>query len=62
MSVKITKSNIEGKSMTTFFDKDKKPIKTVHSGASGYLDYTIAPHDEERRNKYMKSHNDKKLL
>ena len=32
-----------------FYESDKKQIKTVHFGATGYLDYTIAPHDEERR-------------
>ena len=60
MYVKITKSTVE--EMTAiFYDNDKKQIKTVHFGATGYLDYTIAPHDEERRKRYIKRHKDKNL-
>ncbi|MFM7980494.1 MAG: hypothetical protein ACKPKO_14365 [Candidatus Fonsibacter sp.] len=28
-------------------------MKTVHFGATGYPDYTIPPHDEERRKRYI---------
>ena len=45
----ITKTKLMGIKLTAiFYDKDKNPIKTVHFGASGFLDYTIAPHDEEQ--------------
>ena len=43
----------------TFFDNEQKQIKTFHFGATGYLAYTIAPRDEERR-KYSKRHKDKR--
>ena len=39
-----------------FYDKDRSPIKTVHFGATGYLNYTIALFDEDRRNRYIKIH------
>ena len=47
------------KMIAIFFDDDKNQVKTVHFGATGYLDYTIAPHDEERRKIYIKRHKDK---
>ena len=52
--VKNSTSKIEGKRMTaTFYDDSKKPIQTVHFGAAGYPDYTVAPRDAERRNIYI---------
>ncbi|MFM7985673.1 MAG: hypothetical protein ACKPKO_40810, partial [Candidatus Fonsibacter sp.] len=49
MYILITKSNIKGQTITTiFYNKDTQPGKTVHFGATGYPDYTISPHDEER--------------
>ena len=57
MFCKIAKSKMDGKKMTAiFYDKANTPIKTVHFGAAGYLDYTIAPHDEERKTRYIKRH------
>ena len=39
MFVKITISKIEGKKLTaTFYDANRKLIKTIHFGATGYLD------------------------
>ena len=50
MYIHITKSNIKGKKYTAmFYDAKKQLIKTTHFGASGYPDYTVPPHDEERR-------------
>ncbi|NDD30538.1 MAG: hypothetical protein EB084_19945 [Proteobacteria bacterium] len=39
-----------------FYDKDLRRIKTVHFGATGYEDYTTAPHDKERKARYIKRH------
>ena len=51
-----TKSKSEGKKMTAiFYDNDKKQIQTVNFGAAGYIDYTIAPHDEERKKRYQET-------
>ena len=56
MYAKITKSKIDGKTMTAlFYDHDKMPIKTVHFGAVGYVDYTVAPHDKEKKERYVKN-------
>ena len=55
MYAKITKSKYEGQKMISIFcDSDKIHVKSLHFGATGYLDYTIAPHDEERRKIYIK--------
>ena len=57
MYIHIKKSNINGKKLTAlFYNESKQLIKTVHFGATGYLDYTISPHDEERRNIYITRH------
>lgn len=57
MFVKISKSKIDGKKMTaTFYDENRTPIKTVHFGAEGYTDYTISPHDKEKRKQYISRH------
>ena len=45
-----------------FYDNEKKPVKTVHFGATGYPDYAISPHDEERKNRYIKRHKTKRKL
>ncbi|MFM7982730.1 MAG: hypothetical protein ACKPKO_25745, partial [Candidatus Fonsibacter sp.] len=50
MYIHIKESNISGKKFTAlFYNENKQLIKTVHFGATGYPDYTIPPHDEERR-------------
>ena len=55
MYAKKTKSKIDGKTMTAlFYDLDKMPIKTVHFGAVGYVDYTVAPHDKAKNERYFK--------
>ena len=57
MYIQITKSNIKGKKFTAmFYDANKQLIKTTHFGASGYPDYTVPPHDEERRKRYISRH------
>lgn len=57
MYVQITKSKIDGKKMTAiFYDENKKIIKTVHFGAAGYTDYTMPPHDKEKRKQYISRH------
>ena len=57
MYIQITKSNIKGKKFTDiFYNENKQPVKTVHFGAVGYPDYTIPPHDEERRKRYITRH------
>ncbi|MFM7987032.1 MAG: hypothetical protein ACKPKO_47740, partial [Candidatus Fonsibacter sp.] len=54
MYIRITKSNIKGKKFTAmFYDANKQPIKTTHFGATGYPDYTVPPHDEEKRKRYI---------
>ena len=35
-------------------------IKTVHVGAEGYPDYTVAPHDTYRRTRYIERHQSSK--
>ena len=48
MCANITQSKLDRlKMIAIFYDKDKTPIKTVHFGAAGYADYTVAPHDED---------------
>ena len=39
-----------------FYDDDKIPVKTVHFGAEGYDDYTVAPHDEDKPDRSIKIH------
>ena len=36
--------------------ENKTKIKTVHFGADGYIDYTISPHDKEKRKQYISRH------
>ena len=43
--------------MTAIFsDYDKNQIKTVDFGATGYFDYTIPAHDDERKKTNIKRH------
>ena len=50
MYAEIMKSKNDGQKMTeTFYDHDMIPIKTMHFGAEGYDDYTVAPHDEDNK-------------
>ena len=57
MYVKISKSKIEGKKMTAiFYDENRKIIKTIHFGAEGYTDFTISPHDQDKRKRYIDRH------
>jgi hypothetical protein len=57
MYARIRRSKKEGKKMTAvFYDDDKKRIKTVHFGAQGYDDYTVAPHDREKKARYIQRH------
>ena len=41
------------------YENEKKPVKTAHFGAAGYPDYTIYPHDEERKQRQNKRHKEK---
>ena len=36
--------------------KHKTPIKTLHFGAAGYADNTIAPHYEDKQAKFIQRH------
>ena len=57
MYIKSLKAKIEFKKLTAIFYNDEKvPIKTAHFGAVGYPDYTVPPHDKERRNRYITRH------
>ena len=57
MYMQITKSNIKGKKFTAMvYDANKQPIKTTQFGATGYPDYTVPPHDEEKRKRYISRH------
>ena len=50
MYLKITKPKINGKKLTAiFYDDEQIPIKTVHFGAHGYDDYTVPPHDDDKK-------------
>ena len=50
MFAKRNKLKLDGKNMTAiFYDNNKTPIKPIHVGASSYADYTVAPHDEDKR-------------
>jgi hypothetical protein len=39
---------------------DPKDRKTVHFGAAGYTDYTLPPHDKEKRRLYRIRHGKEK--
>ena len=54
MYLKITKPKINGQSFTAIlYDDEKIPIKTVHFGAHGYDDYTVPPHDADKKARYI---------
>ena len=55
MSATKTKSKIDGQTMTAiYYARDKIPINTVDFGASGYLDYPVARHNEDKQTRYIK--------
>ena len=57
MYAKIMRLKIDGKIMTAiFYDDEKIPIKTIHFGAESYDDYTVAPHDKDKKARYIKRH------
>ena len=48
--VQLLKSVIDGKKYTAiFYDDDRKKIKTVHFGATGYEDYTTHSDDDRKK-------------
>ena len=56
MYVKIEKSTSKTKKFkATFYDKDKKKIRSIQFGAKGYSDYTIHK-DDERKKRYINRH------
>ncbi|MFM7983222.1 MAG: hypothetical protein ACKPKO_28270 [Candidatus Fonsibacter sp.] len=57
MYIHVKESNIKGKKLTSlFYNETEQLVTTVHFGATVYPDYTISPHDEERRNRYITRH------
>lgn len=53
----LKKSSVEGKKYTiVFFDADRKKVKTINFGATGYDDYTKTG-DKEQRDRYRDRHN-----
>mgnify|MGYP003630840404 FL=1 len=56
--VDITKSDRDKKFKAVFYNKDKK-IKTTHFGSKGMSDYTLNK-DDDRKQRYLARHNDKK--
>ena len=42
-----------------FYDNEKKPVKTINFGATGYPDYTISPRDDRRKTRCIKRHKEK---
>jgi hypothetical protein len=53
--VSITKSKAKGKKWAAEFSYTGDKKKTIHFGATGYLDYTIGASDEQRKN-YLSRH------
>ena len=54
--IKLEKSsNLNKKWVATFFDKDKKKVKTTHFGSAGASDYTINK-DDSRKELYLNRH------
>jgi len=47
---KLSKSDAKNKKYKLVFEKEKGKTKTIHFGATGYLDYTIGATDEQRKN------------
>ena len=42
-----------------FYDNEKKPVKTINFGATGYPDYTISPRDDRQKTRCIKRHREK---
>ena len=57
--VSITKSKAKGKKWTAVFSYDDNKKKTIHFGATGYLDYTIGATDKQRT-AYLSRHDKEK--
>jgi len=54
--IKLDKSDQDKKKfVATFFDKDKKKVKTTHFGSAGMSDYTIN-NDDKRKELYLNRH------
>ena len=52
----LTKSSVQGKKYTiVFFDADRKKVKTINFGATGYDDFTKTG-DKEQRDRYRDRH------
>lgn len=52
----ITESPSRTKKLKAVFRFDNGRSKTIHFGAKGYYDYTMPPHDKNRRDNYIKRH------
>lgn len=55
VSVKISKSNKEGKKLMAVFTMDNGRTKTTHFGSAGMDDYTKTK-DKEQRKRYRQRH------
>jgi len=55
VSVKISKSNKQGKKLMAVFTMDNGRTKTTHFGAAGMDDYTKTK-DKEQRKRYRQRH------
>jgi hypothetical protein len=55
VSVKISKSNKDGKKLMAVFTMDNGRTKTTHFGAAGMDDYTKTK-DKEQRKRYRQRH------
>jgi hypothetical protein len=53
--ITIKTSHKKDKKLDAVFEKDGKE-KVISFGASGYTDFTKPPHDEERKERYIKRH------
>jgi len=53
--ITIKKSHNKDKKLDAVFEKDGKQ-KIISFGASGYTDFTKAPHDEKKKELYIKRH------
>ena len=42
--------------MAVFYDDDRKKVKTVHFGATGYQDFTTNGGNEQKRIEYINRH------
>jgi hypothetical protein len=53
--LRIVPSHKQEKKYTAVFEKDGRE-KTISFGAVGYPDFTKPPHDENKKNLYLKRH------